>query len=151
MYSKYNVQETVSKMMEEKRGNCAQAIFATYGPHIESKNIDHGLCLNIAAAFGGGINLTGNVCGAITGSLMVLGLKYGENIQELTRISSQLMDEFKAINGSIICHELIGHNLFDVENLSKAFQQDVFKKCMKCVNDAAQLLEKHLELEESTQ
>ena len=43
------------------------------------------------------INLTGNVCGAITGALMTLGLKYGGNIQEVTKISSQLIEEFKKL------------------------------------------------------
>ena len=78
---------------------------------------------------------------------MVLGLKYGENIQELTRISNQLMDEFIAIHGSIICRELIGHDLFDDEDMRKAFETDAFKKCMKYVDDVARMMEKHLELE----
>ncbi len=150
MYSKYKVHDTLSKMMEERRGNCAQAIFATYGPHIGLQKIDYDVCLNIAAAFGGGINLTGNVCGAITGALMVLGLKYGGNFQELTRISNQLIDEFIAIHGSIICRELIGQDLFGDENMSRAFKEDVSRKCIKCVNDAAQLLEKNIELEENS-
>ena len=150
MYSKYKVHETPSKIMEERRGNCAQAIFATYGPHVGLQKINNDLCMNIAAAFGGGINLTGNVCGAITGALMVLGLKYGKNFQELILISNQLLDEFRALHGSIICRELIGHDLFGDENMSRAFKEDVSRKCIKCVNDAAQLLEKHIELEEDT-
>ena len=71
MLIKSNIYETTSKMMEEQRGNCAQAIFATYGPLIGLQKIDCNRCMRITAAFGGGINLTGNVCGAITGALMV--------------------------------------------------------------------------------
>jgi C_GCAxxG_C_C family probable redox protein len=150
MLIKSNINETTSKMMEEQKGNCAQAIFATYGPLIGLQKIDSNVCMSIAAAFGGGINRTGNVCGAITGALMVLGLKYGENIQEITRISNQFIDEFTAIHGSIVCRELIGDDLLNVENVRKAFQEGAFKKCIRIVNDAAKLLEKQVELEETS-
>jgi C_GCAxxG_C_C family probable redox protein len=149
MKSKSKLFEETSKMIEERRGNCAQIIFTTYGPYIGLQKIDRDLCMNIAAAFGGGINLTGNVCGAITGALMVLGLEYGKNTQEVTGISNQLMEEFTAIHGSIICHELIGPDLYMDESPKQASQEDTFKKCKKCILDAAQLLEKHVKLEEN--
>lgn len=138
-------------MMEEQRGNCAQAIFATYGPHLGIHKINSDACMNITVAFGGGINRTGNVCGAITGALMVLGLKYGGKVQEVTHISNQLMDEFTAMHGSIICRELIGYDLNNDENLRKAFQEDAFKKCKKFVTDTAQLIEKYVEWEDNPQ
>ena len=151
MSSKAKLHETTSKMMEEQRGNCAQAIFATYGPHLGLHKITSDVCMHITAAFGGGINRTGNVCGAITGALMALGLKYGENVQAVTRISNQLMDEFIAIHGSIICRELVGYDLWNDENLRKAFQEDVFKKCTEYVTDTAQLVEKYAEWEGNPQ
>ena len=151
MNNESKLNDPASKMMEERRGNCAQAIFATYGPQMGLGKIDCDLCMRITSAFGGGINLTGNVCGAITGALMALGLKYGENFQEVANVSKQLLDEFTAINGSIICRELVGHDLFTNENLRKAFKKDIFEKCMKYVDDVARLLEKHVELEENHQ
>ncbi|TFG16516.1 MAG: C_GCAxxG_C_C family protein [Promethearchaeota archaeon] len=150
MENKSELLKATSKMIEERRGNCAQIILSTYGPHTGSQKIDSKLCMNIAAAFGGGVNLTGNVCGAVTGALMALGLKYGKNIQEVTRVSNQFMDEFIAIHGSVICHELIGQDLSYDENPSKENQENVFKNCPKYIFDAAQLLEKHVELEEIT-
>ncbi|NHJ49934.1 MAG: C_GCAxxG_C_C family protein [Asgard group archaeon] len=137
--------DTASKMMEERRGNCAQAIFAMYGPQISLGKVDCNSCMRITSAFGGGINRTGNVCGALTGALMVLGIKYGGNVQEVTKISKQFLDEFTSINGSIICRDLIGHDLFDDEDLKKAFASNAFKKCMKYVDDAARLLEKYVD------
>jgi C_GCAxxG_C_C family probable redox protein len=138
--------DTASKIMEERRGNCAQAILATYGPRLSLGKVDCDSCMRIASAFGGGINRTGNVCGAITGALIALGLKYGKNIQDVTEISTQFLEEFIAINGSIICRELIGHDLLTDEDLRKASTKDVFMKCMKYVDDAAHLLEKYLEI-----
>ncbi len=137
--------DSASKMMEEGRGNCAQAIFARYGPILEKGKIDFDSCMRITSAFGGGINLTGNVCGAITGALMTLGLKYGESIQEVSKISTQFLDEFKSNNGSIICRDLVGHDLFDNEDLRKTKEKDIFEKCKKCVDDAACLLEKYFD------
>ena len=142
--------DSASKFMVEHRGNCAQAIFAIYGPHIGLGKVDCETCSKITSAFGGGINRTGNVCGAITGALMALGLKYGGSPQEVdvTKISNQLLEEFTTINGSIICRDLIGHDIFDDEDLQKAFAKDLFKKCQKYVKDSAHLLEKYAELEE---
>ncbi|MHA2216743.1 MAG: C-GCAxxG-C-C family protein [Candidatus Hodarchaeales archaeon] len=58
-----------------QRDNCAQAIISVYGEYLGA---DHDTCLKIASVFGGGINRTGNMCGAVTGALMVIGLKYGD-------------------------------------------------------------------------
>ncbi|NHJ87442.1 MAG: C_GCAxxG_C_C family protein [Asgard group archaeon] len=149
MENKSKLINSANKMMEELRGNCAQAIFATYGPQIGVEKIDCESCMKIASAFGGGINRTGNVCGAITGALMTLGLKYGGSAQEIevTQISNQFIEEFTAINGSIICRELIGYDLFSDEDLREAFKKDIFENCKKYVNDAACLMEKHIESE----
>ncbi|MHA2251007.1 MAG: C-GCAxxG-C-C family protein [Candidatus Kariarchaeaceae archaeon] len=67
------VKETMTLL--EGRMNCAQAIFAAYGRHL---GVDRDTCLKITSLFGGGINRTGNVCGAVTGAIMAIGLKHGE-------------------------------------------------------------------------
>lgn len=138
--------DSASKIIKELRGNCAQAIFATYGPHLGLGKVDCDSCMKITSAFGGGINLTGNVCGAITGALMALGLKYGGSPQEieLTKMSTQFLKEFTSINDSIICRDLVGHDLFDDEDLRKTNEEEIFKKCIKYVEDAARLLEKYI-------
>ena len=139
--------DSASRMMPELRGNCAQAVFATYGLHMGLGKIDFDTCMKIASAFGGGINLTGNVCGAITGSLMALGIKYGGSPLEskITEISTQFLDEFISINGSILCGELIDRDSITEEDMKNPNESDIFKKCMKYVDDAARLLNKHIE------
>ena len=145
MKNKSKLINSVNEMMENRRGNCAQAIFATYGPYLAKEKLDFEHCMKITSAFGGGVNLTGNVCGAITGALMSLGLKFEGNMQDVTKKSSQLIEEFKKINGSIICRELIGHDLNDVENLKQTDQENLFKKCKKYVRDTACLLENYID------
>lgn len=145
MKNKSKLINSVNEMMENRRGNCAQTIFATYGPYLAKEKLDFEYCMKITSAFGGGVNLTGNVCGAITGALMSLGLIFDGNLQELTKISSQLIEEFEKINGSIICRELIGQDSNDVENLKQTDQEDIFKKCKKYVFDTACLLENYID------
>ena len=150
MNTESKINASASKIMIEKQGNCAQAIYATYGPYLSNGKVDFESCMLTASAFGGGINRTGNVCGAVTGALMVLGLQYGMDFQEVNKVSAELLEAFKSTNGSIICRELIGHDLFDNENLRQAFEKDLFKKCVKYVDDVARLLDKHVELKEDT-
>jgi C_GCAxxG_C_C family probable redox protein len=141
MKNKSKLINSVKEIMENQKGNCAQAIFASFGPYLAKEKLNFNTCMDITSLFGGGINLTGNVCGAITGALMSLGLKFNGDDQELTKKSSQLLEEFKNINGSIICRELIGLDLTNDEDLKQAYQNNVFKKCEKYVFDTACLLE----------
>lgn len=53
--------------------NCAQAVFGTFAAEL---GMDEELALKIATSFGGGAR-KGELCGAVSGALMVLGLKYG--------------------------------------------------------------------------
>jgi len=104
--------------------------------------------LKIASAFGGGIAQTGNVCGALIGALMVLGFKYGggERGKNCAYVARRLLNEFKSLNGSIICRELIGFIPSQVtgEDLQQAFQKRTFNKCQKYVKDVSKMLEKLL-------
>ncbi len=68
--------DNVSKAVQyyEKGYMCSQAVFAAFA---EQFGITEKQALQIGACFGGGMN-KGEVCGACTGALMVLGMKYGQ-------------------------------------------------------------------------
>lgn len=53
---------------------CSQSILSTYAADL---GLDKKIALRLAAPFCSGICRLGNTCGAVTGALMVLGLKYG--------------------------------------------------------------------------
>ena len=57
----------------DQKYNCAQAILAAYCPDY---GLDETLALKLASVFGGGIARTGGMCGAVSGALMVLSLRY---------------------------------------------------------------------------
>ncbi|MFW9976139.1 MAG: C-GCAxxG-C-C family protein [Candidatus Thorarchaeota archaeon] len=134
------------KLMEEQRDHCAQAIFATYAEHLDSGKVDFETSMKISSAFSGGVARTGNICGAVTGALMVLGLKYGGSPMEakVNEAAVKLMDEFNAMNRTTICRELIDHDLRSDADVKRAFEVGAFKNCPKYVEDVSEILDKML-------
>jgi len=129
--------------------NCSQAVFSTYG---ESQGIDRETALKIAGPFGGGMGRLGEVCGAVTGALMVIGLENGMTNPEDgdTRdrchgLVNEFAARFREKHGSIICRELVGYNISDDEERMKAAEQGVFGElCPRLVEDAGLILEEIL-------
>jgi C_GCAxxG_C_C family probable redox protein len=135
--------EEAKKIMDEQRGSCSQAIFATYGVHLSSGKLDYETCRNIASGFGGGIASNGNVCGALTGAIMALGLKYGGSMMEekAFQAAKTLLENFAKLHGSVLCRELIKYDLAAAEDVREAFEKCVFDNCPKYVEDVAEILE----------
>lgn len=127
--------------------SCAQAVFTAY---CEDYGIDKKLGLKLSCPLGGGMGHTGQVCGAVSGALLVLGLKYGQDdvADKHSKARNYLIvkdfiNRFKALDGSTSCSELIQYDLSDDTQLASASQTDVFQtKCCKYVSDAIKLLEK---------
>ncbi|MHA2428572.1 MAG: C-GCAxxG-C-C family protein [Candidatus Hermodarchaeia archaeon] len=84
---------------------------------------------------------TGNVCGALTGALMALGLKFGDDREKANEVAGKFLSEFKSLHGSIICSELTGHNLSTVEDIEQAVKMEIFSRCQKFVEDVSMMLE----------
>ena len=137
--------EKAMRIFGAQKAHCAQAIFAAYGEQLGSEEVDFDTCMKIAAAFSGGISRTGNVCGALTGALMAIGLKYS-SAEKADEIAGYLLKEFKSLNGTIICRELINHDLMKDEDVKHAFSTGAFDKCPKYVEDVTKILDKLLPL-----
>lgn len=126
--------------------NCAQAILATFGPAAGLAEQD---CLRIAAPFGGGLGRLGEVCGAVSGALMVLGLRYGGDTTRDAAAKAAVyervrdfVDRFKARNQTIVCRELLGCDISTPEGRQQAQERTLHKTlCVKYVRDAAEILE----------
>ena len=128
---------------------CSSAVFSAFAdePGLDDKTVK-----KIGCGFGAGISRTGNICGAVSGAIMVIGLKYGKAEQgddaatEKTRaLTRQFIQEFTKKNGSVNCTELLGYNLSNQDEYEAARKEKLFKtKCPECVRDAAAILEKIL-------
>jgi C_GCAxxG_C_C family probable redox protein len=128
--------------------NCSQAVFTVFGT-------DYGLpendCLKAACAFGGGMGRQQFTCGAVTGAMMVLGLRYGKGLngreeeKQLTYLKTrELFAEYIKLNGSTNCRELLnGLDLNDPEDHKKIMEQKLFDtNCEKYVEDSVIITEK---------
>jgi C_GCAxxG_C_C family probable redox protein len=135
----------------EKGFSCAPAVVSTYGQQF---GLGEELALKISCGFGGGIGRMGRTCGAVTGAVMVIGLKHGqtdvadeESRQETHRLVKEFISKFTALHGSVECRELIGYDLSNPRELRAARKSGVFEsKCAGFVYDAACILEDVLRL-----
>ena len=111
--------------------------------------LDRATAVKAAQAFGGGMGRTGNVCGAVTGALMVIGFvcsaKDAKDMAAKFRaahMAREVMARFRVRNGSIACRDLLGCDISTEEGHRKAVEQGLFKTvCPKAVEDAALVLE----------
>jgi C_GCAxxG_C_C family probable redox protein len=124
--------------------NCAQSVLLTM---FEYWNGENELIPKIATAFGGGIGRCGSVCGALTGGIMALGIKYGTNEPSLEKRleaykkAQEFYKRFEEHHGSVLCQELIGYNLSNPKELEEAYKAKIFEeKCANFVRSAVEIL-----------
>ena len=135
--------------------NCAQAVLASCG---QTRGMRRELAIRVGQAFGGGIGRTGNLCGAMTGALMVVGL--GRDAVDaddaVARAAAHekaqaVMTEFARRNGSLLCRELIGCDLRTTQGQQHFKDTDALHKvCAKAVRNAAEIIEKLLSADKKT-
>jgi C_GCAxxG_C_C family probable redox protein len=126
--------------------NCAQAVLSAYCPDL---GLDREMAIKLTAPFGGGIAATGEVCGAVSGAIMVLGLWCGsddvgnpESKEKAYRITRVFIKKFKDKNHSLLCRNLIGMDISTPEGIENARKEGVFMEtCPKFVRDASEILE----------
>jgi C_GCAxxG_C_C family probable redox protein len=125
--------------------NCSQAVCAAYAPAL---GLSRDLALKIGAGFGGGMGRHGEVCGAVSGAIMAIGLKAGsvettdaaakENAYAL---SHQVIEQFTARHGTILCRELLGCDILQPEGLQHARDAQLFTaRCPLFVQAAAEIV-----------
>ena len=125
--------------------NCSQAVFATFATEI---GLDEELALKIATQFGGGAR-KGEMCGAVSGALMVLGLKYGhfhaQDAEEKGRayqIAEDFMNRFIEKKGTVVCRELLEYDISKTEGMKKIKELNLFKSiCPEMIRCATELVD----------
>lgn len=142
-----NVELAVSRF--QAGYSCSQAILCTYG---EALGLEQTQALRIADAFSGGMGRTGRTCGAVTGALMVLGLRYGRtdpaDADAKAAVSQRVqafLARFESLHGSSVCKELIECEIDTPEKVAVAKERGLFTTvCAPLVRGAAELLEQML-------
>ena len=129
---------------------CGQAVLAAFAERYGLSEKD---ARRIACCFGGGVGRSGQVCGAVSGALMVLGLHYWDDEAEVPptkeriyKLSAEFMDRFAAQFGTTQCCELLGANLRDPVELQKAVDDGLFAtRCPVFIRGAIQMLGEYIE------
>jgi len=89
--------------------NCAQGTLCAF---CKEANISNEMAMKVATGFGGGIR-DKEVCGAVTGAIMALGLILGqkseddvESKQKASELTINFNKKFKEKHGSLVCRDL---------------------------------------------
>lgn len=127
--------------------NCAQAVLISYRDEVNMQDND---LLKISCGFGAGMGRLQDTCGAVSGAYMVIGLKYGKYYKEDDEAREKTYSlvrefeiEFKKINKTTNCKELLGCNLL-TEDGKKYYTDNNLKEkvCIKCIEDSIKILDK---------
>jgi len=132
--------------------SCAQAVCAAYAPLF---GMEREMALRAAGAFGGGMGRSGQTCGAVTGAIIVIGLKHGKTRAEdnATRetcyaLAAEFIRRFEARHGALTCPALLGCHIGTPEGRTLAHEKQLFTTvCADLVRDAAEILEEVLQIE----
>jgi C_GCAxxG_C_C family probable redox protein len=127
--------------------NCAQSVLGVFCSDL---HFDRETALKLATGFGAGMARRQEVCGAVTGGIMAIGLKYGRGpadespaAEKTYLLVGKFMERFSAEYNSCLCRVLLdgcdlltesGRNFYKENDLSG-------KICRPCVAEAVRSLE----------
>lgn len=134
--------------------NCTQSVVLAFADLIE---MDEGTLLRMSSSFGGGMGRLREVCGAVSGMFLVAGYLYGYDLpgvagqqakaEHYARIQ-QLAAEYRTVNGSIVCRELLGLGTSGADDPTpEPRTEEYYKKrpCGQMIGLAAAMLERYVE------
>ncbi len=127
--------ERVEKALEKRKQgyNCCQAVACAYS---DVFGVDEDIMFKISEGFGAGVGGMQGMCGAISGAVMLAGLKNSVGTKDTKtkadtyKITKEILEKFEEKNSSVICKDLKG-----VET------KKVLRSCPGCIEDAMQLVD----------
>lgn len=132
--------------------NCSQAVLAAF---CDVTHLSFDTSVQISSSFGGGMGRMREVCGALSGAFMVLGMLYGRYATDdrsakaahYKRIQDFAEDFKKENHGTILCKELLGETKVSKDPVPEARTETYYRKrpCGEIVRGVAILLDRYLE------
>ncbi len=131
--------------------NCAQAVLLAFS---DLTGLDKPTSMKLASSFGGGMGRLREVCGAVSGMFLTLGILYGdgdvptqENKAAHYRRVQELAAQFRNENGSIVCRELLSKVETTTGSAPEARTQEYYTKrpCAELCACAADILSQLIE------
>lgn len=143
-----SIKSEKAKALFHTGANCAQAVLGAFASEC---GLTEEEAFRIASGFGGGVSRLREICGAVSGMVLVANFLCGQSdITDKTAKDAhyakvrELTDAFQAETGSVVCRELLGleKKQSDVP-VSEARTEQYYKKrpCGEMVALAAGILE----------
>lgn len=133
--------------------NCAQAVFA---PFADRLGLDEQTALQITTALGGGVFGQRDICGAVSGLALALGLLAGGDGKLAGRDAAKLeylplLEAFEERFGAHTCRDLIEADI-PAENIAPAAQAYLERnpRCISYVLYATELLQDYVDKHSDT-
>ena len=128
--------------------NCAQAVF---GAFCDVTGMEFSQAMRLCSSMGGGMGGLREVCGAVSGMMMVVGLLYGFEPSEGSAAKSahyhlvqELAEQFRQQAGSIICREILKNPPADPNPSPRTAEYYANRPCARMVMLAAEILDRYI-------
>jgi C_GCAxxG_C_C family probable redox protein len=128
--------------------NCAESVLLGL---CEEMHVASPLIPRIATGFGGGIGHTGNICGAVSGAVMALGIAFGREKPEdratrdrLYLLVESFLGEVEKALGHLDCFGLIGVRLNTEEGLKRYREENLRERCRSIVATVEEIAKRYL-------
>ena len=120
--------------------NCSQAVFCAYADEF---GMDEETAAKVSCGLGGGVGRTREVCGAVTGATLVLGMRHGPDKNVVYPLVQDFVAKFKSECGSVVCRELLAGTGATSGGKPDERTQEYYRKrpCVELVKLAAGLVE----------
>lgn len=129
--------------------SCSQAVAAAFS---DVTGLDGKLSARMAASFGGGMGRMREVCGAVSGMLLVAGLLYGYDDpadtagkRALYAQVQAMAGQFRTEMGSIICRDLLQNPPSDPNPTPRTAEFYQKRPCQRMVETAARIMEEFIQ------
>ena len=127
--------------------NCAQAVAVAF---CDLTGMNEPAAAKLASSFGGGMGRMREVCGAVSGMLMVAGQLYGYDAPDPEAqkahyaLVQELAGRFREQAGSIICREILKNPPSDPKPTPRTEGFYKQRPCARLVILAAQILDEYI-------
>ena len=124
--------------------NCAQSVTMAFADLI---GMEQQAAARLASPFGGGMGRMREVCGAVSGMLLVLGILYGYDVpdddpkQVLYQQVQDLAASFREQVGTIYCRDILDNPPSDPNPTPRTAAYYAERPCARMVMIAAELME----------
>lgn len=128
--------------------NCAQAVAVAF---CDVTGLEPAFSAKMASSFGGGMGRMREVCGAVSGMLMVAGLLYGYDTpgddtakKAHYTLVQELAAQFREKAGSIVCREILKNPPSDPNPTPRTAEFYAKRPCARMVVLASEILDSYI-------